>query len=323
MDRLEDFSPKSGESGLAQVFHQMLLGLSHLHQHCIVHRDVKPHNFLLGGPDAKLVKLCDFGMATILPKRRGVVLTGCYGTAPYMSPEMVTGKGHLQNTDIWSMGASAYLLLFGNFPYRPAEKTSRAMKLVILRGNPEPTFTRSALNIGPPSKLAASFVRDLLIRSPSQRSSAEEALKSPFLINAIHEATVKDILTTVAEIDCCKETSELRYLDQTLAPVIRRARVKSHQFETAMSPTVQRSLEELLRRLEGTFSRSFSDPASLSQSKECSLGIVRRDSRCMTHAGVFASTTSTESGGSSSALEDGSSNTSQGEPQSPPEEVRL
>jgi len=114
---------------VARVFREMLFGISHIHSRNIIHRDIKPSNFLYGGPRSQTVKLADFGLATT--EENGGLLWGCYGTPPYMSPEMAAKRGHHRSTDIWSLGASCYLLLFGEYPYLPvdvSEGKSKAFK---------------------------------------------------------------------------------------------------------------------------------------------------------------------------------------------------
>mmetsp|Transcript_17684 Transcript_17684/g.37569 ORF Transcript_17684/g.37569 Transcript_17684/m.37569 type:complete len:311 (-) Transcript_17684:137-1069(-) len=181
MDSLEEMELLP-QAGIARLFRQMAKGLAHVHARCIVHRDVKPDNFLLGAGEPRTVKICDFGMSALVPKRAGELLTGCYGTAPYMSPEMISKRGHLQSTDVWSFGATAYVLLYGDFPFTPADGSSDAMKLAVLAGVPEPRFARKAPGVcGQPSKTASGFVRAVLERDPAQRSTIQEVQRLPFL----------------------------------------------------------------------------------------------------------------------------------------------
>lgn len=177
-ERLCDF-PLMSEGKLARIFHEMLLGIAHIHSHRVVHRDVKPHNFLFGGPDECTAKLCDFGVAAMVPKQGP--MTGRRGTVPYMSPEMAGNTGHYLNTDVWSMGATAYVMLYNTLPYMPRECSSAAMTLAIVCGTPEPRFTRAAQLLPLPSTSAEAFVRSLLTRRRQHRCSAEAALALPFV----------------------------------------------------------------------------------------------------------------------------------------------
>lgn len=169
------------DEGAPHLLRGMAMGIAHVHDRGVVHRDIKPANFLLGGAQGITVKLCDFGTAALLP-RGPEGLLGSFGTAPYMSPEMVGGRGHGLSTDVWSFGASAYELLFGAYPYA-AEASSRAMKLAIFKGQPEPPFKVEAAafpwRVSPGD--AADLVRPLLRRAPRERCSASAALSLPLL----------------------------------------------------------------------------------------------------------------------------------------------
>merc|ERR1719253_1090533 len=61
--------PELTERGLGNVLSQMLLGIAHCHSVNVVHRDVKPDNFLVGGLYGQTVKLGDFGLSGLKPRR--------------------------------------------------------------------------------------------------------------------------------------------------------------------------------------------------------------------------------------------------------------
>lgn len=176
-------APRLQHSEVAAMVRDMLRGVSHLHRLRIVHRDLKPPNFLLGGPDGHTLKICDFGLAAVLPKNGGKLYGRC-GTPPYMSPELAEGRGYRANTDIWSLGVTAYMMLYGEFPYAPYELDSRKMREAIVRGTPEPRFAAFNGGFGCPvgNPQAHVFVRDLLRREPSRRLTAQQALMLPFVV---------------------------------------------------------------------------------------------------------------------------------------------
>jgi len=170
--------PEVKEYVLARLASDMLRALNHIHSLNIVHRDVKPDNFLCCG-FKHVVKLCDFGLAEVL-SHPTAELKGVYGTAPFMSPEMLKVQGYGTLTDVWSLGVILYTLLFGQFPYQPVEATTKAMKAAIIAGQPQPTFKpKLDLDMGGRSRAspgAVSFLRACLCRDPGLRISARDAL---------------------------------------------------------------------------------------------------------------------------------------------------
>lgn len=173
--------PLLNEYTLKKIFRDMLEGLKGIDAMGIVHRDLKPDNFLCVGID-NTVKLCDFGLATTMAA--GQVLSGVYGTPPYMCPEMLCGQGYTALADVWSAGVIMYVLLFGQFPYKPAEPSGKAMKAAIKAGVPEPSFTSKNRVEGGGSGISeegVSFLMRLLSRKPTMRPSAEVALQTPWI----------------------------------------------------------------------------------------------------------------------------------------------
>jgi len=179
LERLSDYN----EVTVRPFFRDMLRGLAALHQARIVHRDVKPDNFLCFGPEA-IVKLCDFGFASVLSSSSAEYgLNGVYGTPPYMAPEMVRGLRYDMRSDVWSLGVVAYVLLFGSFPYMPQQHTSSAMKVAIASGKPPPIFrhSRSLQETGLHlSSAADAFLHGALCRRPHDRLTASAALNNAY-----------------------------------------------------------------------------------------------------------------------------------------------
>lgn len=168
-----DAQPRLTEKWLAQCFQQMLLGVSQIHSVGIVHRDIKPDNFLVKGG---VPKLCDFGLSAVLHKDE-LLLEGVVGTAPYMSPEMLAEDDYDEKTDLWSFGVVAYVLLLGKFPYFPksGRVTADAVKASISDAKDLPDYRPAAVSMPPPSDALAGIVRSLLARRPEERATVREA----------------------------------------------------------------------------------------------------------------------------------------------------
>jgi serine/threonine protein kinase len=241
MDRLDKMSLAS-EEYISRLFREMLLGIAHVHGVNLVHRDVKPHNYLLGGEDGQTVKLTDFGMAHLMPAK-GYLSSHC-GTAPYMSPEVVSCSRYSFNTDVWSMGVTAYVLLYGDFPYLPTVMTSESMKERILIGEPAPTFRPALREAQLPSDSACSFVAKLMVRTPSDRCSAREALQLPFVCTE-----------PLADGDATHD------LTPTLQCAVKNTRAFPRSPALRPDPIVARSLDDLLHSLQQNNNLHFTEPS--------------------------------------------------------------
>jgi serine/threonine-protein kinase len=91
--------------------------LEYLHEHDVVHRDLKPDNVMLC--DDGSIRLMDFGIAKAAGKRR-ITFThasSALGTPDYMAPEQVRGKRGDPRTDLYGLGAILYEMVTGRTPF--------------------------------------------------------------------------------------------------------------------------------------------------------------------------------------------------------------
>ncbi len=98
---------------------QICYGLDFLHQNGIVHRDVKPENFLISKNGQ--VKIVDFGLSKSKKSWRMRMMREAGGTRKYMSPEQLNRKPLDLRSDIFSLGITMYELFTGKHPCTGSE----------------------------------------------------------------------------------------------------------------------------------------------------------------------------------------------------------
>jgi len=103
----------------AAITRQLCQGLLYLHQHGVIHRDIKPDNILITGQGR--VKLCDFGIAVLATHNNltsHITTRGSFvGTLRYAAPEMVNSQQSGPASDIYALGMTVLEMLGWNpFP---------------------------------------------------------------------------------------------------------------------------------------------------------------------------------------------------------------
>ncbi|NKX90519.1 serine/threonine-protein kinase [Nocardia coubleae] len=122
-------------------------GLDFAHRRGLLHRDVKPANFLLSSSygDEERVLLTDFGVAKSTDDASELTQTGNFlATIAYAPPEQLSGTHLDHRADIYSLACSFYKLLTGQNPF-PATQPAMVMMGHLHEPPPRPTAVRPGL----------------------------------------------------------------------------------------------------------------------------------------------------------------------------------
>ena len=149
-------------SQVLDLFDGVLQGLAAAHAKGIIHRDIKPSNILIN-PQGQ-PKLVDFGIAKKVDKDTGSTkTTELAGTAYFIAPEQALGRRLDIRADLYSIGASMYYVLTGQFPYN-GKNTVEIIQKHINEPVPNPAKLRKEM----PPWLALA-IQKLMNKNPDDR----------------------------------------------------------------------------------------------------------------------------------------------------------
>nr|XP_055037619.1 TRAF2 and NCK interacting kinase b isoform X7 [Misgurnus anguillicaudatus] len=173
------------EEWTAYICREILRGLTHLHQHKVIHRDIKGQNVLL--TENAEVKLVDFGVSAQLDRTVGRRNT-FIGTPYWMAPEVIACDENPDATydfksDLWSLGITAIEMAEGAPPLCDMHPM-RA--LFLIPRNPAPRLKSKKW-----SKKFQSFIESCLLKNHNQRPSTEQLMKHPFIKDLPNERQVR------------------------------------------------------------------------------------------------------------------------------------
>jgi calcium-dependent protein kinase len=177
------------EKNAAEATKQILLAVSYLHNHGVVHRDLKLENFLYDNQGSTHLKLIDFGFSKFYDTKSRM-RTSC-GTLAYVAPE-VLHKSYTSQCDLWSIGVIVFILLSGHMPFYGKEKAQ-------LRDITEGNYKMKQEHWRGVSSVAKTFVCDLLHMNPERRLTAKTALQHEWIIGSCEEPQL-DLQPTVSAL---------------------------------------------------------------------------------------------------------------------------
>jgi len=163
---------------ICNILINTLDALGEAHELGIVHRDLKPENIILrplrSGDD--LVKVVDFGLATIVGKESSITKPGLVcGTPDYMSPEQGRGDTVDGRGDLYALGVVLFELLVGHLPFIDDTPTR-----VVLRhlNDPVPDPREASPNRNIPDRLADVTMKALAKKASDRYQLARDMQKA-------------------------------------------------------------------------------------------------------------------------------------------------
>lgn len=152
-------------------FIQICLGLRYIHEHKIIHRDIKSQNIFMFKNG--YVKLGDFGISKVLKNTCDFAETSV-GTPYFLSPEICQGLKYSFKSDIWMLGCVLYEMVTRQRPFEGNNLPSLMMNILNQDFKPITDDYSDELK---------SLIGSLLIKSPKQRPSIHEILDLDFIID--------------------------------------------------------------------------------------------------------------------------------------------
>ena len=181
---------------------QILLALEYMHNNNYIYRDLKPENILIDKEGN--IKLTDFGLSKIMPPDEKTTYTMC-GTAEYLAPEILFGKGYDKTCDWFSFGVVLFEMFCGYHPFK--SKGQRIDPKIYLKKTYIPEKV---------SKTARDLIEKLFVSNPKKRlgyKSADEVKNHPFFQGIDFDKVLKKEYKPPF-IPKLNDDTDLRYFDE-------------------------------------------------------------------------------------------------------------
>nr|XP_057903137.1 death-associated protein kinase 2 [Doryrhamphus excisus] len=163
------------EDEAIEFMKQILNGLGFMHSKNIAHFDLKPENIMLSDKECPHpnIKLIDFGLAHHF--NSGEEYKSSSGTPQYIAPEVINSEALSTAADMWSIGVITYILLSGLSPFQ-GDTDEETLKNVLAMN-----YRLDTQHFSTTSSTAKDFIEKLLVKNPSDRLTAEDCLRHPWI----------------------------------------------------------------------------------------------------------------------------------------------
>lgn len=177
------------EAASKRVMKVMLETLEFIHSKGIIHRDIKPDNFLYRHPDAEVddFLMIDFGICAVTdhfdeddPKDQYEIA----GTPGYAAPEVFFRKGYGKNADVFGAGVIAYNILSASSPWKSTDYVQLIRETMRAQVEFRPGPFKDV------SDEACAFVSALVDPNPHRRPSSKRALEHPVSYRPFYSVTL-------------------------------------------------------------------------------------------------------------------------------------
>ncbi|CAN6867760.1 unnamed protein product [Brassica oleracea] len=170
------------EKDAAGIFKSIVNAVQICHSMNVIHRDVKPENFLFSSDDEESSKLkaIDFGCSVYI--KEGVELKEKVGSLYYTAPEVLREESYGKEIDIWSAGVILYILLSGSPPFGNDDEIKKG--IIGFDSQPWP-----CISVG-----AKDLIKRMLNKNQKERISAENILEHPWILSEAPDKPIDGVV---------------------------------------------------------------------------------------------------------------------------------